>query len=230
MIEANNKVCGVPQKAKLRGYLNQWLSYEYLACLQLYRQTLRQTAHLSYICQNATLLITDVISCLKLVSDELTEQLETDSKNDLPFPLEESVNDSVFINAKATNLPSNIRFKEKNELTAKQRAKADKCLTVMTEKYELKNVHRGKIAVQHIKAKLIPSIASNVSDRMKSFEEDIFTSFRIADHTQWDTVDKDYGVNDVKTIYHHFKTSLEFHNFSLDMALPEWRELKKLVK
>ena len=37
MIQAGVAVCKPDQKAKLKGYLNTWLSYEYLAAIHLYR-------------------------------------------------------------------------------------------------------------------------------------------------------------------------------------------------
>lgn len=51
----------------------------------------------------------------------------------------------------------------------------------------------------------------------------------IADHTQWNPSDANYGQSAIKEIATHFSDSLDYNKFSLDMALMEWRRLMKLV-
>lgn len=96
------------------GFLNQWLSYQYLASLHLYKLVLKETAHLSYVCQNSKHLVTDVIEVLQFADDNLKTIAE--KKSELSFPVQEE-QDSVTITASSTNLPASHRFRENNALT-----------------------------------------------------------------------------------------------------------------
>ncbi|XP_064605788.1 zinc finger protein 862-like [Liolophura sinensis] len=227
MIQSTNKECDPPQKAKLRGYLNQWLSYQYLASLHMYRLVLHETAHLSYICQESQKLVTEVIVVMKSAEDNLAAVAE--NNEELPFPAEIN-DDSVTITASATNLPANQNFKEKNQLTEKQKTKAQRCTSVTRECFTVKKVAQGREAVKRIKQELIPGIVSHITNRMKSFDEEIFSAFKIADHSLWDYSNADYGVAEIKAISSHFEDSLKSHGFSIDLALFEWRALKKVVR
>ena len=53
--------------------------------------------------------------------------------------------------------------------------------------------------------------------RLKSFDDPIFCAFSIADHTQWDLDDPDYGKTQIKIITEHFAEILNFHNYSNDI-------------
>ncbi|KAK6171748.1 hypothetical protein SNE40_018183 [Patella caerulea] len=228
MISSTNKSCKVEQKAKLQGYLNQWLDYGYLASMHLYRLALQQTAHLSYISQNATPLITDIIHGLKSTVDELNDLIQ--STEDLPFnstPTDDGL--GVVITPESTDLPATLKFKEMNKLSEKQKDKLEKHVTVVKEKFTLKNVARGKAKANRIKAQLIPAITDTLNTRLESFNEPIFQAYKIADHSQWDPADADYGKAEIICIGTHFRTSLSFHKYSQDMALVEWKGIRKLV-
>ena len=106
---------------------------------------------------------------------------------------------------------------------------AEKNVNIFKKEFQLKNVYRGKQTVNRIKSKLIPAIALHLETRMESFKDPIFCAFSIADHTQWDLSDPDYGKNHIANISEHFSEPLSFHNFSKDMAIYEWQGLLKLV-
>lgn len=233
MLEASNKACKPDQKAKLRGYLKHWLDYGHLSAMHLYRLVLRQTAHLSYLAQSSTPLITDVINGVKEVIDELNTLGSNHGQQDelqLPFAGTMSEDGTeVVISAESTNLPATLRFKTQNQMTEKQKKKAEENVSVVRESFTLKNVHQGKKKVSKIKDKLIPAIASSIQKRMESFDDPIFKAFSLVDHTQWDLDQSDYGKSEIKQIATHFSECLTGHNFSLSMVLLEWRNLKRLV-
>lgn len=98
------------------------------------------------------------------------------------------------------------------------------------ECFTVKKVAQGREAVKRIKQELIPGIVSHITNRMKSFDEEIFSAFKIADHSLWDYSNADYGVAEIKAIFSPFEDSLKSHGFSIDLALFEWRALKKVVR
>lgn len=202
MLEANNKACDTQQKAKLQGYLHKWLSYQYLTSLQLYRLVLQETAHLSFVCQSSKTLVTEVVEEMEKTCQRLNDLSQRDT--DFPFPVQEE-NDSVTGTAEATNLPATQRFKETNQLTEKQRLKAEKCISIIRESYAVKRVNQGRKSVKRIKEKLIPAIATYLTTRLKSFDDDIFKAFKIADHPNYDYMNAEYGERNCGTFFRKFE-------------------------
>ena len=112
------------------------------------------------------------------------------------FPFSTQVNDSAdhaTLTVTATNLPATTQFKERVNLTERQKKGADKCITKVKETFELKKVTEGKQKVQKIKTDLIPSIASCLDKRYQSLQEPVIRAMRIADHSTWDLGDPNSG-------------------------------------
>ena len=114
--------------AKIKGYHNQLVTYEFLASLHFYRLALKHTAHLSYLLQRSNAIITDLIEAIEETKDNIQEL--NNSEPDLPFPVIETPGcDEVKIEASATNPPATQAFKQHHEMTAKQRRRAMKEVT-----------------------------------------------------------------------------------------------------
>lgn len=139
MIEANNNKCKPDLKAQLKGYLNQWLAYGYLGALELHRRVLCLTSHLCLVMQGQCVLITDIPDGLKDCMQELNH-LATSKESVFPFSTQ--VDDSAD-HVTATNLPATTQFKGRAKLTERQKKGADKCITKVTETFELKKVAEG---------------------------------------------------------------------------------------
>ena len=176
--------------------------------------------------ENST--ITDIKDGIRDVLDKL-EGLQNEEIT-LPFDCDENEDGNIYITPVATNLPASQQFKKLNQLTEKQKAHAEKCLTIHRERFVVKEVINGKHAVERIKNVLLPSVIDSIQGRLESFEGEIFKAMEIIDHHRWDHQNSDYGIQDIRVIATHFEKPLSHHNFKLDNALYEFRELKRLVK
>ena len=136
----------------------------------------------------------------------------------------------LVICAKATNLPATQRFKNTNQLSEKQRRHAEKCITVHPEEYKVTDESHGKHCVQCIKATLLPAVQSAIQERFSSLDDPVFISMNFIAHSRWDYNDRKYAVNDVKILANHFSCTLAHINFKVEVAIFEFRELKKIVK
>ena len=209
--------------AKLRGYLNKFMSYKYLASLHFYHQVLRETAHLAYIMQTPSTMVTDIVTAIGQVQQKLTDIAE--SQVNLPFDAKEDSSDSVVITAKATNMPATLAFREKNgNLTEKEKTQLEKFTNVAHQQYTVKRVKEGKQAVVRIKEKLLPKITECMEKRFESFNDEIYESLSIADYTSWDMDEDKFGMDKIAKLSDHFREPLSVHGFSFDRACYEFRE------
>ena len=120
---SGNRVFKPEAVAKLRGYKNQMLRYKFLASLHIC-ETLQVTVHLAYVMQTKSSIVTDIMETLVRTKNKITEkqtEKQTNEEIDLLFPVAEEPDDdsdpdSVYIDAEATNLPSMMLFKNKNQL------------------------------------------------------------------------------------------------------------------
>ena len=93
------------------------------------------------------------------------------------------------------------------------------------------DVRNGKMAVGRIRSNLLPGIIAAIKTRIESFQEEIYGSIAsIADHNLWNFEDSQYGIKEIQTIYEHFKKPLDENNFNEDLAMYEYREVKRIVK
>ena len=172
--------------------------------------------------QKSQALITDIKDAMKETLDKL-EELESPDV-DLLFEAEERDGD-VYITPTATNLPASQKFKE---FSPKECAKAAKCLTVHREEFAITHACQGKQAVKRIKENLLPNIQKCIEDQFSTFSDLIFEAMCIMECFRWDYDDNNYGVKEIKIISEHFCQPLLQHNFKVDPAIYEFRELKLL--
>ena len=52
----------------------------------------------------------------------------------------------------------------------------------------------------------------------------------ISDHKRWDYDEAAYGVKEIHSIYDHFKIPLDENNFNNDLAVKEFRDIKRIVQ
>lgn len=232
MIAGGSKVgCSAENSAKLNGYLKEWKSYQYLAALHLYRQVLCQTAHISYVLQKQTVLITDIISAIDECKEKLTRIQSSAEEADLPFEISDSTDDKVVVTAKATNLPATQSFRKKHYLTEKQKKTAKKCITIQTDSVELNKVKEGKKIISKVKNTLIPEIQRCIEARFSNLMNDeIYRAFSIADISTWDFDNSEFGLETLRILAAHFQSPLQFHDFSLSQAITEFKEMKRLIQ
>ena len=229
MIAGGSQVCrSSTTLATLKGFFEKLKTYKLLASMHFYREVIAVTAHLSFKMQKQSCLVTDVIDSIKEGKEKITEFQANDTE--LPFPAIEQDDGSLQINASSTNLPANQTFKEKMQLTEKQKAKALKFVTIHRESINIKYVHQGKQAIGHIRNQLLPAINDCITERFKSFEEPVFQAMVITDHHRWDFDDHNYGIKEIEVLVDHFTEPLQFHNFNLQASNYEFRQLKKLVR
>ena len=169
--------------------------------------------------------ITDIKDAMKVTLDSLEELKRLDV--DLPFEVEER-DGNAYITPTATYLPASQKFKE--EISQKECTKAAKCLTVHREEFVITHAHQGKQAVKRIKENLLLIIQKCIKDQFSTFSDLIFEAMCIIDCFRWDYDNSNYGVKEIKIISEHFCQSLLQHKFKADLAIYEFRELKKLVK
>ena len=119
-IASGTDVCHGEVASKLKGFLKTFKSYKYLASLPFYHLTLKETAHLAYIMQSSSTLITDIVEPINNCKDKL-EELQH-HKVELPFEicLDESDKNIVIVQAQAINLPASMTFSANPRLTSKQ--------------------------------------------------------------------------------------------------------------
>lgn len=137
MLESGSKTCKPDVKATLRGYYNKRITYGYLASLEVYRRVLRLTSHVSLTMQGQCVLVTDILDCLhecKRGLRELSQSQET------VFPFSIQVDDScdeATLTVSGTNLPAKAQFKDRHEMTDRQKTHADKCIVKVQESFVL---------------------------------------------------------------------------------------------
>ena len=140
-VEAGNDLAKGATLAKIRGWLSVFRQYKFLASLNFYFKTLHETAHLAYLMQGASTMVTDIKDGLKDALNKLTA-LENEEIC-LPFDGEE-INGKVVIRPSATNLPANQQFKKQNQLSEKQKARALRCVNIHREEFEVERVSRDQ--------------------------------------------------------------------------------------
>lgn len=69
-----------------------------------------------------------------------------------------------------------------------------------------------------------------LTTRFSSFDESVYDDMKFFDMKYWDHENRNYGVTEIKNLAAHFNVSLEKAGFSLDHALAEWKNFKRLVK
>ena len=143
-LDGGREVCRLPTTlATLQGFFEKLQSYKYVAGMHFYHKTTRITAHLSFTMQKQTGLVIDVIDSIKEGLEKL-EETAPDAK-ELPFPVIPNEEDTSVIEAKSTNLPATQTFREHNQLTEKQKAKAMKFVAINKESITIKNFHQVSI-------------------------------------------------------------------------------------
>ena len=69
-----------------------------------------------------------------------------------------------------------------------------------------------------------------LQSKFNDFEDPKFQSMTWFDPKNWDIEDKNYGNDQIKTLYAAFKKPLNYLKFNENVALKEWRSLKNYVK
>ena len=197
--------------------------------MHFYKKTLSETAHLAYKMQKQNALITDTRDSLQQCLEKLDEFAQEDI--DLPFENAQDEDGKLMILPKTTNLPATQQFKQTNQLSEKQKKnkkkRAEKCLTVHREKFEISNEYQGKQAVNRIKGTLLLSVKSAIRDRLASLEDAEYNAMNFIGHSRWDYDDSRYTIDDIKMPANHFSTTLIHADFKLHAAIFEFRQLKR---
>ena len=93
------------------------------------------------------------------------------------------------------------------------------------------DVQNGEMDGGRIRSNLLPGIIAAIKTRFQSFQDEIYGSIAsMADHNRWNFEDSQYGMKEIQTICEHFKKPLDENNFSKDLAMCEYREVKRIVK
>ena len=108
----------------MMGWLTTYRSYKFLASLHFYKKTLSETAHLAYTMQKQNALITDIRDSLQQCLEKLDEFAREDI--DLAFESARDEDRKLMILPKATTLLATQQFKQTNQLSEKQKKKAQK--------------------------------------------------------------------------------------------------------
>ena len=122
---------------------------------------------------------------------------------------------------KITNT-ANQTFKNHDQLSEKQKAKALKCITIHKESIAVKKVFQGKQDVKRIQNNLLPMINNCISQRFESFDDEIFKAMAVVDHHRWDFEGSNYGIKDIKVIADYFKSFLAYHKYDHQAAILEF--------
>ena len=137
-------------RAKMTNWLELFRKFELLDSVNFYYKTLKQTAHLAYVMQNSSVLITDILDTM----NDVIEKLEDLQKEEAALPLSsEKVNGDLLIRPVLTNLPATKRFREAN----RNKAKSNSTELVIHHEYKGTAV-RG---VSKIKKHLLPGIVED---------------------------------------------------------------------
>ena len=219
--------------AKMRGWLTTYQMYKFLASLHFYK-TLSETTHLVYTMQKQNALITYIRDSLQQCLEKLDKFAQEDI--DLPFESARGEGGKLMILPKATNSPATQQFKQTNLLSEKQtknkkqKKRAEKCLPVHREKFEISNEYQRKQPVNRIKETLLLSVKLAIRDHLVSLEDAEYNAMNFNDHSRWDYDENTYKIDDIKMLANHFATTLIDADFKLDAAIFEFHQLKKLVK
>ena len=91
------------------------------------------------------------------------------------------------------------------------------------------DIKEYEAAVEHVK-KMLREFKVLVNARFSSFQNQVFKSMKIFDPIFWNTEDEQYGIEDIESIYRHFKVPLDAAKFDVSKAKREWGNLKELVE
>ena len=119
-IASGTDVCHGEVASKLKGFLKTFKSYKYLASLPFYHLTLKERAHLAYIMQSSSTLITDIVEPINDCKDKLEELQHHKVELHFEICLDESDKNIVIVQAQAINLPASMTFSVNPCLTSKQ--------------------------------------------------------------------------------------------------------------
>ena len=119
---------------------------------------------------------------------------------------------------------------KQNNYQKSKKKRAEKCLTVHREKFEISSEYQGKQAVNWIKETLLLSVKLAIRDLLASLEDAEYDAMNFIGHSRLDYDDSTYAIDDIKMLANHFSTTLIHADFKLDAAVFEFRQLKKLVK
>ena len=64
----------------------------------------------------------------------------------------------------------------------------------------------------------------------KSFDDEVYQSFKCFDPKYWDMEDRNYGIDQIDCLYNHFEAPLNNSGFDLYAAKREWESFKKIVQ
>ena len=213
-------------KKSMRENMTKWLAkfkeFRFLASLNFYYKVLENTAHLAYVMQDSSALITDITDTMS----DCLQKIETlrNEKSSLPFA-SEKVGRNLIVSPALTNLPATKKFRERNE-----KALSNSNDVLLNVEFKVAKVRDGKQTVDRIKEKLLPGIKQAVDARFESFKEEIYQSIAsICDHKRWDFDDTLYGVDALKSICEYFRKPLMETGFNKDLVIKEFREIKRIV-
>ena len=131
----------------------------------------------------------------------------------------------MLIRPALTNLPATKKFKESNE-----KAGSSSTGVLIHHEYKVRDVKNGKATVLKIRDNL-PGIIASIKSRFESFEDEIYQSvIAICDHRRWDYEDNSYGVKGIAALYEHFQDPLSENDFNKDLAVKEFKDIKRIVK
>ena len=68
-----------------------------------------------------------------------------------------------------------------------------------------------------------------IKKRFKSFDDEVYQSFKFFDPKYWDLEDKNYGIDQIECLYNYFGVPLDKSGFDVNAAKREWKSFKKVV-
>ena len=236
---ANNGLLTAEMQARMRGYLNTWLSYEHLIRTQFYKVVLKQTSLISLKSQSNITLIYEMRKTIQQANENLTETKEENVI--LPFQSNDITHkddDNIRISVSADNLPQKKKQKlsdEAGKMSERQKNKSRKYVSTVTKEFEVRNIRKGRQVEKKVKENVLPIIENNISFRFADLLEDrIFKSFTVFDTSLWSTtedttrgLDRDYQFLDV--IQGTFRNQLNSAGYDHTLAKREWKKTKRVI-
>ena len=220
---AGSKLGDSSMRSKMVNWFELFRKYKFLASVNFFYKTLKQTAHLAYVIKAQLSCICDIKDAMQDCIDELENLREEETS--LPFE-SEKVGGDLLIRPVLTNLPATKKFKESNE-----KAGSSSTGVLIHHEYKVTDVKNGKATVLKIKDNILPDIIASIKSRFESFEDEIYQSvIAICDHRRWDYEDNSYGVKDIAALYEHFQDPSSENDFNKDLAVKEFKDIRRIVK
>lgn len=211
-------------RAKIEGFIKNLKSYEYLTLTCSYLDLLEKISPASLVFEGNDLMPSEIKPTINRTNLELEDIEETAGTPD--EYLDSNISRFLFTTNEDGEKFLHGSFVKNGHMLKKPCNRENVQIPFIDFKY-LSNETLQKASES--KKKLAEELRKTLNSHFESFLDEIFSNAKWLEPKHWEE-NREYGLDQIKSLVDHFEIPLNEANFNHDSALAEWRRFRKFVK